>query len=176
LSSNSYTDDFNEVKALGIANGTTAAPDQMLTGHFWNGAIQNYWNEIAQTAAIHYKLTAAQSARLFALLNLTLADSVIAFYYAKYTSNFLRPVTAIRAAGTDNNPDTSADPNWLPEVGTQHRTRPIRVRTRSSVLARRVYWIPSSNRRSFALTLPPKSCPEWNAPSRISPRLQKTRP
>jgi hypothetical protein len=117
LSSNTYTDDFNEVKALGIANGTTATPDQMLTGHFWNGAIQNYWNEIAQTAATHHNLTTAQSARLFALLNLTLADSVIAFYDAKYTYNFWRPVTAIRAAGTDNNPDTSADPNWLPEVG-----------------------------------------------------------
>jgi hypothetical protein len=117
LSSNTYTDDFNEVKAFGIANGTTATPDQMLTGHFWNGAIQNYWNEIAQTAAIHYNLTTPQSARLFALLNLTLADSVIAFYDAKYTYNFWRPVTAIRAAGTDNNPDTSADPNWLPEVG-----------------------------------------------------------
>jgi PAP2 superfamily len=117
LTSNTYTDDFNEVEALGIANGTTATPDQMLTGRFWNGAIQNYWNEIAQTAAIDHNLTTAQTARLFALLNLTLADSVIAFYDAKYTYNFWRPVTAIRAAGTDNNPDTTADPNWLPEVG-----------------------------------------------------------
>jgi hypothetical protein len=117
LTSDTYADDFNEVKALGIANGTTATPDQMLTGHFWNGAIQNYWNEIAQTAAIDHNLTPAQSARLFALLNLTLADSVIAFYDAKYTYNFWRPVTAIRAAGSDNNPDTTPDPNWLPEVG-----------------------------------------------------------
>jgi hypothetical protein len=54
---------------------------------------------------------------LFALLNLTLADDVIAFYDAKYTYNFWRPVTAIRAADTDNNPETVADPNWLPEVG-----------------------------------------------------------
>jgi hypothetical protein len=62
-------------------------------------------------------LTTAQNARLFALLNLTLADGVIAFYDTKYTYNFWRPVTAIRAADTDNNPDTAADPNWLPEVG-----------------------------------------------------------
>jgi hypothetical protein len=117
LTSDRYSDDFNEVKSLGIMNGTAATADQMLTGHFWNGAIQNYWNEIAQTAAIEHNLTTAQSARLFALLNLTLADSVIAFYDAKYTYNFWRPVTAIRAAGTDNNPDTIADPNWLPEVG-----------------------------------------------------------
>jgi hypothetical protein len=117
LTSHAYSDDFNEVKSLGIINSTAATADQMLTGHFWNGAIQNYWNEITQTAAIEHNLTTAQSARLFALLNLTLADSVIAFYDAKYTYNFWRPVTAIRASGTDNNPDTTADPNWLPEVG-----------------------------------------------------------
>jgi hypothetical protein len=50
------------------------------------------------------------------LLNLTLADGVIAFYDAKYTYDFWRPVTAIRAADTDNNPETPVDPNWLPEV------------------------------------------------------------
>ena len=42
---------------------------------------------------------------------------MIAFYDAKYTYNFWRPATAIRAAATDGNPDTEADPNWLPEVG-----------------------------------------------------------
>jgi len=42
---------------------------------------------------------------------------VIAFYDAKYTYNFWRPVTAIRAADTDGNPQTMADPNWLPQAG-----------------------------------------------------------
>jgi PAP2 superfamily len=102
---------------LGVANGTAASPDEALTGRFWNGAIQNYWNEIAQTAATGHRLTTADSARLFAMLNLTFADGVIAFYDAKYTYNFWRPVTAIRAADSDGNPDTHADPNWLPEVG-----------------------------------------------------------
>src|ERR1700731_4464630 len=78
LTSDRYSDDFNEVKLLGIAGGTTSTPDQALTGKFWNGAIQNYWNEISQTAALARGLTTAESARLFALLNLTLADDVIA--------------------------------------------------------------------------------------------------
>jgi hypothetical protein len=117
LTSDTYSDDFNEVKSLGIVNGTASTPDQALTGRFWNGAIQNYWNEISQTAALAHNLTTAESARLFALLNLSFADDVIAFYDAKYTYNFWRPVTAIRAAATDDNPDTAADPNWLPEVG-----------------------------------------------------------
>jgi PAP2 superfamily len=117
LTSDAYSDGFNEVKSFGVANSTHASADQALTGRFWNGAIQNYWNEIAQTASVAHHLTTVQTARLFALLNLTLADAVIAFYDAKYTYNFWRPVTAIRAADTDDNPATGADPHWLPEVG-----------------------------------------------------------
>ena len=117
LTSDRYADAFEQVKSLGIAGNTTASADEALTGRFWNGAIQNYWNEIAQTAALAHDLKTAENARLFALLNLSFADGVIAFYDAKYTYNFWRPVTAIRAAATDGNPDTGADPNWLPEVG-----------------------------------------------------------
>ncbi len=117
LTSSTYSDAFNEVKSLGIARSANATTDQALTGRFWNGAIQNYWNEIAQTATLVNNLTTAQSARLFALLNLTFADGVIAFYDAKYTYTFWRPVTAIQGADTDNNAETVADPNWLPEVG-----------------------------------------------------------
>jgi membrane-associated phospholipid phosphatase len=117
LTSDRYSDAFDQIKSLGIAGSTTATEDEALTGRFWNGAIQNYWNEITQTAALAHDLTTAENARLFALLNLSFADGVIAFYDAKYTYNFWRPVTAIRAGATDGNPDTNADPNWLPEVG-----------------------------------------------------------
>ena len=117
LTSDRYGDAFDQVKSLGIAGSTTATADEALTGRFWNGAVQNYWNEIAQTASLAHDLTTAENARLFALLNFSFVDAVIAFYDAKYTYNFWRPVTAIRAAATDGNPDTEADPNWLPEVG-----------------------------------------------------------
>jgi membrane-associated phospholipid phosphatase len=117
LTSDRYSDAFNQIKALGIAGSTIATADEALTGRFWGGAIQNYWNEIAQTAALAHNLTTAENARLFALLNLSFADAVIAFYDAKYTYNFWRPVTAIRAAAADGNPETETDPNWLPEAG-----------------------------------------------------------
>jgi hypothetical protein len=117
IRSEKYAHAFSEIKSLGIVSSTAATADQALTGRFWNGAIQNYWNEIAQTASAAHQLSTAQSARLFALLNLSFADSVIAFYDAKYTYNFWRPVTAIRAANTAENPETIPDPNWLPEVG-----------------------------------------------------------
>jgi hypothetical protein len=55
-----------------------------------------------------------QNARLFALLDTSLADGVIALYDSKYAYHRWRPVTAVRAADNDDNPDTMGDPNWTP--------------------------------------------------------------
>jgi hypothetical protein len=76
------------------------------------------WNQIAQEISIAQGNSLVQNARLFALLDLTLADTAIACWDAKYTYNFWRPVTAIRAADTDGNPDTEADPTWSPLMNT----------------------------------------------------------
>jgi membrane-associated phospholipid phosphatase len=116
VTSRAYRAALDEVRSLGVANSTTATADQMLAGRFWNGAIQNYWNEIAQTAAMAHELSTADNARLFALLDLTFADAVIAFYDAKYAYAFWRPVTAVRAADTDGNRNSQGDADWLPEV------------------------------------------------------------
>jgi hypothetical protein len=116
LTGRRYARALNEVREIGAAGGTTATSDQVVIGRFWNGPVQNYWNEIAQTASIARRLSTADSARLFAYLNLTLADAAIAFYDAKYTYNLWRPITAIRAAADDGNDDTTADPAWLPLV------------------------------------------------------------
>jgi membrane-associated phospholipid phosphatase len=114
LTSDEYTEVFNEVKSLGLITSKTRTSEQTLIGNFWNGNIQDFWNEIAQTAALGHHLGLAHSARLFALLNISLADSTIALFEAKYTYRFWRPVTAIELAGDDGNPNTNPDPNWLP--------------------------------------------------------------
>jgi hypothetical protein len=62
LTSERYGDAFDQVKSLGIAGSTTATADEALTGRFWNGAILNYWNEIAQTASVAQNLTTAENA------------------------------------------------------------------------------------------------------------------
>jgi PAP2 superfamily len=114
LSSDEYTRTFNEVKSLGFITSNTRTTEQTLIGTFWNGNIQDFWNEIAQTAALGHHLGLAHSARLFALLNISLADTTIAFFEAKYNYQFWRPVTAIELAGDDGNPNTNPNPNWLP--------------------------------------------------------------
>src|ERR1700686_5037929 len=88
LASDEYTKVFNEVMSLGFITSTTRTPEQTQIGTFWNGNIQDFWNEIAQTAALGHHLGLARSARLFALLNISLADSTIAWFEAKYTYQF----------------------------------------------------------------------------------------
>src|SRR5215472_9156273 len=105
LTDKEYVQDFAEVKSIGEIGSKTRNAEQTVIGNFWNGKIQNYWNEIAQTAAIARNLDLEQSARLFALLNFGLADSVISFFDAKYVYHFWRPVTAAEA---------NDDPDWLP--------------------------------------------------------------
>jgi membrane-associated phospholipid phosphatase len=114
LTSATYTEVFNEVKSLGFIDSIARTTEQTEIGKFWNGNIQDFWNEIAQTAALHQHLNLEHSARLFALLNISLADTAIAFFEAKYTYNFWRPVTAVQLADTDGNPQTDPDATWLP--------------------------------------------------------------
>jgi hypothetical protein len=108
---------LNEVQSLGSATSTTRTADQTVIGKFWAPPIQNFWNQIAQTVATAHQSDLPTTARLFAALNLSFADSAIAFYDAKYTYQLWRPVTAIRLADTDGNAQTVADPNWIPLAG-----------------------------------------------------------
>jgi len=57
-------------------------------------------------------------ARLFALLNVALADAATAVFDAKYTYLFWRPVTAIRNADLDDNPRTALDAAWASFITT----------------------------------------------------------
>jgi hypothetical protein len=117
LTSDAYAAAIDEVQSLGSATSTTRTADQTEIGTFWNPPIQNFWNQIAQTVALAHHSDLPTTARLFAALNLSFADSAIAFYDAKYTYRLWRPVTAIRLGDSDGNPSTVADPNWLPLSG-----------------------------------------------------------
>jgi hypothetical protein len=76
------------------------------------------WNRIARILAADAGLDEWESARLFGLLNMALADGSVGSFETKYLYNFWRPVTAIQLAATDGNPDTDADPTWMPLVTT----------------------------------------------------------
>lgn len=118
-----YAEEVNYVKEIGKIDSLTRTPDQTAIAKFWaNGAgtftPPGHWNQIAEEIATLTGQSLEDSARLFALLNFALADAAISCWDAKYEYNLWRPVTAIRQADTDNNPNTTADPQWLPLVTT----------------------------------------------------------
>ena len=117
LTSREYAADLNEVKALGGDGVTTPSartPEQTEIALFWLESSPLSWNRIARTLATEQRLDSWQSARLYGLLNMALADGYIATFDTKYHYLYWRPVSAIHAANTDGNPATSADPTWTP--------------------------------------------------------------
>jgi hypothetical protein len=118
LTSAAYAQALNEVKSLGQNTSSTRTADQTVAAKFWPGPIWTTWNEIAEKSAIAHHTDLVHTARLFALLNLSLADTTIAFYDAKYQYHLWRPITAIRAADSSGNPATTADPNWTSLLAT----------------------------------------------------------
>ena len=76
------------------------------------------WNRITRIVSASQDLDLAQSARLFAVVNLPIADSWIAGWESKFYYDFWRPITAIRAGDTDGSADTEADSTWEPLMTT----------------------------------------------------------
>ncbi len=114
LTSAAYARAFNEVKSLGQDTSTTRTADETVVGRFWAPPIWNTWNAIGENAVLAHHASLDQAAAMFAALDLTFADSAIAFYDAKYHYQLWRPITAVRLADSDGNPDTIGDPTWTP--------------------------------------------------------------
>ena len=127
LTSAAYAEDFNEVKQVGSRTSTTRTPDQTEAAIWWqmSGA---FWNSVTRSiVATRPDLDVVENARLFAMEDLAAADGFIGCYNDKYFWQFWRPVAAIRAADTDDNPATVADPNWTPlfDPGTAQSGPPL---------------------------------------------------
>jgi hypothetical protein len=117
LGSAAYARDLAEIKALGsdgVSAPSARTPDQTEAARFWVESSPLQWNRIARGVAERGGVDPWTSARLLALLNMSLADGYVASFSVKYGDPFWRPVTAIRGAATDGNPATTADPNWTP--------------------------------------------------------------
>jgi hypothetical protein len=118
LTSEEYANDYNEVKSIGAMSGPTRSNEQSEIARFWYEGSPVGWNRIARNVATREGLGLWDNARLFALLNLAMADGYIAGENVKFFYSFWRPVTAVRNGDTDGNPDTIPDPSWLPYLVT----------------------------------------------------------
>lgn len=111
-----YARDYAEVKAMGGDEATThgRSADQTQIARSWLESSPLSWNRMGRDAVSDAQFDAWENARLFALLNMGLADGYIASMNTKYYCAFWRPASAIYLAGDDGNPRTVPDETWQP--------------------------------------------------------------
>lgn len=138
LDSSQYEIDFNDVKEKGALTGSTRTPDETTIGLFWAydgaqklGTPPRLYNQMVRAIAIQKYNTLEQNVRLFALINMAMADAGIQCWLSKYRYELWRPVVGIREADPgwgptglgDGNSGTEGDPYWLP-LGAPRTNQP----------------------------------------------------
>jgi PAP2 superfamily len=118
LTSETWSRDFNEVKALGAKNSTQRTPEQTAIAQFWEATAPAVYWPVARSVATASGRDVSANARLLAAAGMAMDDALIAVFDAKYAYNFWRPVTAIRNADLDGNDTTTLDPGWTPFIDT----------------------------------------------------------
>ena len=128
LTSHRYAKDLNETEAYGALNSTVRTSEQKAIAYFWVGNNINQYNQTMQTVVGQHGMDLVDAAHLLAIGEIVATDAGIACYDSKFFYQFWRPITAIRNADKDGNPDTTADPAWQallgvpghPEYPSQH--------------------------------------------------------
>jgi hypothetical protein len=118
LGSAEWAADYNEIKELGAKKSSRRTSDQTEMARFWTITGPQSFDPIVRQLASSPGRSLSQNARLFALVEMAVADSYIAVFEAKYAFNFWRPVTAIRNGDIEGNDATARDPAWEPLVDT----------------------------------------------------------
>lgn len=123
LTSERYATDFDEVKRVGSAMSTERTAEQTLLAQLFAGVINPipfvvFWNIVTGDLAEERDLSLVDTARMFALVNVSIHDGLQTSFTSKFAYGLWRPVTAIRRADEDLNDLTTADPTWLPLLVT----------------------------------------------------------
>jgi hypothetical protein len=118
LTSRRYATDFNEVKALGSLGSATRTQAQTYLAHFYSDNPILMWNRALRAIAAARHMDTGKAARLFALANMATADALMTAWDNKNRYANWRPITAIREAHLDGNPDTQEDETWQPLINT----------------------------------------------------------
>ena len=114
LSSKKWARDYNETKELGSSASTTRTPEQTVAARFWAEAPVQQAHGGLRKFVLDHQLDVVDASRFMGMVSVTLADSIIACFDAKYHYAFWRPITAVRAGDTDGNDATVGDPAWTP--------------------------------------------------------------
>ncbi len=119
ITSRKFARDYNEVKRVGGVGSTERPADRALVAQFYAASSPGMvLNAAARQVSVAQRRSLSHNARALALLNMAINDSLIVSFATKYTHNFWRPETAIRAGDTDGNPRTDPDTTFAPFIAT----------------------------------------------------------
>ena len=162
LTSRQYAKDLNETEAYGAIDSTVRTPEQLAIAYFWVGNNINQYNQTMQNVVAQHNMDLVDATHLLAVGEIVTTDAGIACFDSKFFYQAWRPITAIRNADKDGNPDTTADPTGSPSCRCP-ATRSIRPSTAAS---RPPSATPS--RPSSARTTSTSRCPEDKTAARSS--------
>jgi hypothetical protein len=112
LDSGQYAAAYAEVLSKGDVDSETRSADESAYAQFWYEFSERGWNRVTHVVVEQERLGLAAAARLYALVNIALADSYIAGWDGKFHYDRWRPVTAIHQGADDGNPATEAAPSF----------------------------------------------------------------
>jgi len=118
ITSAAFATAYLETQSLGKSDSTTRSAEQTNIANFWKQPTHVPLNAIARSVAKAKALSLAENARLFALLNITIADTRIAVWDAKYEYGYWRPITAITTSTDYGNAAAVPDASWTPLLET----------------------------------------------------------
>lgn len=123
LNSAEHAEEIAYVVRVGARDNSERSEYETLAAPFWaddlgSATPPGHWNVIAQDLTRRNKLSTAETARLFALLNLACADAGISCWDTKFHYSTWRPETAVREVTKDSNPHAVAHPEFIPLMVT----------------------------------------------------------
>jgi len=156
LASNRYAKTYNEVMAVGSIDSTQRPPDRANAALFYAASSPTQvFNQVVEQVALEHSHSLSQNARVLALINMAMNDSLVASFLNKYHYNFWRPETAIHAGDTDGNLLTVGDPNWTPFIVTPcFPSHPSNHGSASNAAAAILEWVYGEDGHSITLTNP----------------------
>ena len=123
INTTDYTTEYNEVKAIGATDSTTRSEFETYAARWWQSTPNGLWNAVSRDLVARNGFDLLDSARLFAMQNLSAADAAINCWNDKYFYDFWRPVNAIRWFD-DGNSATEPDPDWIPLINAPYPDHP----------------------------------------------------
>ena len=119
LTSNRYAKDFLEVTTMGAGNSSTRPADRTAVARLYASTSPTFaLSMAARQVAAAGALSLSENARAFALIMMSVNDSLIASFYNKYHYNLWRPETGIHFGDMDGNGKTAVDATFAPFITT----------------------------------------------------------